>query len=346
MSESMVCGIDVGGPRKGYHICVLNGTRVELLAHATEPRELIRLLQIHTAHRGQYIQAIAVDGPARAQRATATIRATEAELARRGYRVLYTPEERPEPDHWMSRSEAIHRECRKAFRDATMLETYPTAVSDRLFGLDAEFPLSLLQEKSKRKQVADYLDAYLCALAAQRFICGEAEILEDSGRDNKSQCKLVLPQFTITRATLSFLIRGNNVLLGMKKKGFGAGYWNGFGGKIEPGETPKQAAVREIQEECGLHALELSPAGKLYFHFDDDPRRIEGYLFRTSRFTGDPVETAEMRPSWFSIKDLPFEQMWEDDRFWLPYVLQGKTIHGTFRFKARKMQDYSLDIVD
>ena len=51
--------------------------------------------------------------------------------------------------------------------------------------------------------------------------------------------------------TLVFLREDCRVLLGMKKRGFGAGKWNGFGGKIETGETITEAAVREVKEECG-----------------------------------------------------------------------------------------------
>ena len=44
--------------------------------------------------------------------------------------------------------------------------------------------------------------------------------------------------------TLLFVRKDDEILLGMKKRGFGTGKWNGFGGKIEAGETIEQAAVR------------------------------------------------------------------------------------------------------
>ncbi len=43
-----------------------------------------------------------------------------------------------------------------------------------------------------------------------------------------------------------------SILLGMKKRGFGEGKWNGFGGKLEPGERMIQCAQRELEEESGL----------------------------------------------------------------------------------------------
>ena len=47
-----------------------------------------------------------------------------------------------------------------------------------------------------------------------------------------------------------------DVLLGMKKRGFGIGKWNGFGGKVKDGETIRECAMRETQEECGLEVIQ------------------------------------------------------------------------------------------
>jgi 8-oxo-dGTP diphosphatase/2-hydroxy-dATP diphosphatase len=44
--------------------------------------------------------------------------------------------------------------------------------------------------------------------------------------------------------TLAFIREAGRLLLGLKKKGFGQGRWNGFGGKVEPGETIPDAAFR------------------------------------------------------------------------------------------------------
>ena len=49
--------------------------------------------------------------------------------------------------------------------------------------------------------------------------------------------------------TLLFLLTDDQILLAMKKRGFGMGRWNGVGGKIEPGETIEEATARECREE-------------------------------------------------------------------------------------------------
>lgn len=48
--------------------------------------------------------------------------------------------------------------------------------------------------------------------------------------------------------TLLLIHQANRVLLGMKKRGFGQGRYNGFGGKVEKGETIIEAAIRETIE--------------------------------------------------------------------------------------------------
>lgn len=44
--------------------------------------------------------------------------------------------------------------------------------------------------------------------------------------------------------TLALIQNDRRVLLGLKKRGFGTGFWNGFGGKIESGESIDEAAAR------------------------------------------------------------------------------------------------------
>ncbi|MDP4007437.1 MAG: hypothetical protein Q8P55_02500 [bacterium] len=80
--------------------------------------------------------------------------------------------------------------------------------------------------------------------------------------------------------TLCIVQQEGQVLLGMKKRGFGKGRWNGFGGKVK----------------------------------------------------GEPIETEEMRPHWFSESEIPYTEMWPDDKHWLPLFLEGKILQGKFSF--------------
>lgn len=132
--------------------------------------------------------------------------------------------------------------------------------------------------------------------------------------------------------TLLMVVRDGRVLLGHKKRGFGAGFYNGFGGKVEPGESVDEAALRELREEAGIDALDATRRGVVTFVYDDQPRAMRVHIYHASSFAGEPRETDEMRPEWFELDAVPFDRMWPDDEHWYPMFLEGKTFTGTFWF--------------
>ncbi len=141
------------------------------------------------------------------------------------------------------------------------------------------------------------------------------------------------------------VLQGNQILLGMKKRGFGEGRWNGFGGKLGEGETIEQAAIREMQEEVGIVPLDLEERGVLNFEFENDPKILEVHIFRVTKFSGRPTESEEMRPQWFATDKIPFEQMWSDDIHWIPLLLADKKFKGTFLFDKPSTAEYSAKII-
>jgi 8-oxo-dGTP diphosphatase/2-hydroxy-dATP diphosphatase len=145
--------------------------------------------------------------------------------------------------------------------------------------------------------------------------------------------------------TLCVVIRDNKILLGMKKRGFGVGRWNGFGGKVDAGETIEDAAKRELKEESGIVAKALEKIGILEFEFQNDPKILEVHIFRIDRFEGEPIETEEMRPKWFDKATIPYDQMWSDDIYWLPLLLAGKKFRGRFLFDKPSDADYASKII-
>lgn len=132
--------------------------------------------------------------------------------------------------------------------------------------------------------------------------------------------------------TLCIISEPDRVLLGMKKRGFGVGKWNGFGGKVAEGESIEDAAKREVVEECGLTVELMAPAGILKFTWEGQDDIFEVHVFRVDRWSGDVVESEEMRPQWFAIDEIPYAEMWPDDKFWLPAFLEGRTCNGAFHF--------------
>ena len=132
--------------------------------------------------------------------------------------------------------------------------------------------------------------------------------------------------------TLCIVQQGDKILLGMKKRGFGAGRWNGFGGKLNVDETVEQAARREMKEEAGIELTDLEKVGVIDFEFQGKPGILEVNIFRSTDFSGEPVEGEEMKPQWFGLDQIPFAQMWPDDIYWFPLFLAGKKFTGRFFF--------------
>ncbi|XP_044836562.1 7,8-dihydro-8-oxoguanine triphosphatase isoform X1 [Mauremys mutica] len=178
--------------------------------------------------------------------------------------------------------------------------------------------------------------------------------------------------FTSKLFTLVLVVQPQQVLLGMKKRGFGAGRWNGFGGKVQVDETIEQAAHRcvvpadcrsqhapshlgpsrlaiwnsswtntcwdlctlELLEESGLTVDNLQKMGQITFEFVGNSELMEVHIFRADTFHGEPTESDEMRPQWFQLDQVPFSHMWPDDVYWFPLLLQKKLFRGYFKFQG------------
>ena len=145
-------------------------------------------------------------------------------------------------------------------------------------------------------------------------------------------------------ATLCYIVKEGRALLIHKKRGIGAGKINGPGGKVDPGETPLAAAIRETQEETGVTPLGPQMRGELWFHFSAE-HVLHCYVYLAGDFAGSLRETEEAVPEWFSVDALPFDQMWEDDRHWLPLLLAGKYFQGTVEVHGERAGPPVLTII-
>lgn len=153
--------------------------------------------------------------------------------------------------------------------------------------------------------------------------------------------------------TVVIVHRGARVLLGHKQTGLGAGYWNGFGGKVGSGETVVAAARRELWEEAGIKASALHQHGVIHALFSSDEavadlhlsptrvsRELHIHVFRVTQYRGRPKPSVEMHPEWWSVNSLPYSQMWPSDPLWLPLLLAGKyfTLRASFRDSGTMLQ--------
>jgi 8-oxo-dGTP diphosphatase len=134
-------------------------------------------------------------------------------------------------------------------------------------------------------------------------------------------------------ATICHITRGEEVLLLKKSRGFGKGKWNAPGGKLEPEERPEAGAMREVEEETGLTPTSLRERGELMFYFGEKrkPDWIV-HLFECREYEGTLQSGEEGRLQWFSPHEIPYDEMWEDDRHWLPHLLSGQSVNGYFWF--------------
>ena len=144
------------------------------------------------------------------------------------------------------------------------------------------------------------------------------------------------------RAVLCFIFRPGEILLILKKRGLGGGKINAPGGKIEPGETPRAAAVRETREEVGLTPHAPFPLGELSFQFTDG-YSLHCIVFRAEGCEGELCETDEALPRWTPLNAIPYHQMWADDALWMPHLLAGEPFRGRFLFDGETMLDRQLD---
>jgi len=134
--------------------------------------------------------------------------------------------------------------------------------------------------------------------------------------------------------TLCLLKKENKILLAMKKRGFGEGKYNGVGGKIERGETPDDAMIRETKEEILVTPTKYEKVGIIEFDefYKGQKEKVMFHLYVASEWQGEPTESDEMKPEWFDIQSIPYDKMFPDDKYWLPLILEGRKIKAYFDF--------------
>lgn len=149
------------------------------------------------------------------------------------------------------------------------------------------------------------------------------------------------------QATVCYIIKDNSVLLIKKKRGVGAGKYNGPGGKIKNNETVMEAAIREVQEEVGVTPLNAKIIGFNKFSFDDKPL-MDVFVIAANDYVGTLKETDEAEPIWFKISEMPFENMWADDIYWMQLMFSGRKFMGIFDFnkQTEKINYHIVRVLD
>jgi 8-oxo-dGTP pyrophosphatase MutT (NUDIX family) len=144
----------------------------------------------------------------------------------------------------------------------------------------------------------------------------------------------------IKHLTNCFLVKRSNgkifeVCLAMKKRGWGEGWWNGSGGKVEGEESIEEATKREVKEELGVDIKNMEKCGEVKFIWPDGKKYL-CYIFLCQKWLGEPEESEEMAPKWFKVRGVPYSKMWVTDKYWLKPILKGKKVNAWFEFKDDK----------
>ena len=145
--------------------------------------------------------------------------------------------------------------------------------------------------------------------------------------------------------TLAYFIKDNQILLPLKKKTIAKGKYNGVGGRLEENETHEQAMIRECIEEIGLEPTEYEYRAKLTFNqLVDDERSVATiHVYICTSWIGELTESEEMKPYWFDINNIPYDKTMDNDKYWLPPVINGQKITATFDLDDEyKTLNYSI----
>ncbi len=125
-------------------------------------------------------------------------------------------------------------------------------------------------------------------------------------------------------STVCYLRNGNDWLMmhrTLKAQDVNHGKWIGVGGKFFPGESPDEAAKREILEETDLEPQELVARGMLTFLYHD--KAPEYIMVFTAEVSSREVSACdEGILAWIPEEELMDLDLWAGDRIFLPLLLE------------------------
>lgn len=146
-------------------------------------------------------------------------------------------------------------------------------------------------------------------------------------------------------ATLCYVRRDSQTLMVhriKKANDMHQGKWNGLGGKLEPGETPEECAIREIREESGLVITDPLLKGVLTFPAFANDEDWYAFVFVARQFTGELIDSPEGRLAWIEDVDLSSLNLWEGDRIFLPWLEKPGFFSGKFVYKGGKLTHHQV----
>jgi 8-oxo-dGTP diphosphatase len=122
------------------------------------------------------------------------------------------------------------------------------------------------------------------------------------------------------------------------------GKWNGLGGKFEPGETPEECVIREVQEESGLTLVNPQLKGFLTFPEFAAGEDWYAFVFVAREFTGELAEPPEGYLEWIDDEKILSLSLWEGDQYFIPLLDQKGFFSGKFCYQNGELVSHHLVI--
>lgn len=146
-------------------------------------------------------------------------------------------------------------------------------------------------------------------------------------------------------ATLCYVKRNGSTLMLhriKKKNDMHEGKWNGLGGKLEMGETPEECVIREVYEESGLKITSPRLHGFITFPLFDGVHDWYVFVYSAESFEGELIDSNEGVLKWIPDAELFDLNLWEGDKTFIEWMLEGKFFSAKFTYNDGRLKDYSV----
>ncbi len=160
--------------------------------------------------------------------------------------------------------------------------------------------------------------------------------------------------YTPIIATLGYVLSpdGRNVLMihrNARPDDQHYGKYNGLGGKIEPNEDVVSGMRRELCEEAGIEALDLTMRGTISWPgFGKNGEDWLGFIFVITRWSGEPSShNHEGALEWKPIDSILTLNLWPGDRLFLPLVFSAdpRQFHGIMPYDGGRMVSWNCTLI-
>ena len=127
------------------------------------------------------------------------------------------------------------------------------------------------------------------------------------------------------------VIKNGTLLLIKGEEGINKGKWNAPSGELASSEKPEKAAMRHAFQQTGLYVNKVVRHGTIRLFLNGKVEYdYKMHVYSTKLFSGDLKPNIKGEARWFNANDLPFYEMWADDKYWVNLVLEGKKFDADF----------------